>query len=65
MKVIFPELKSRKQTLVYKELFGEEFPDAHSAIGDLKAMMRICEEERVKNLIMQTFTRYVHTGRWL
>jgi len=55
MKTIFPDMRSRKQTLVYQELFGNAMKDAHSAGGDLKALVRICEEERVKNYLMGTF----------
>jgi DNA polymerase-3 subunit epsilon len=58
MKRLFPEMPSRKQSLVFLELFGEEMQNAHNALGDLVALQRICEDDRVRELLGSTLKKF-------
>lgn len=45
------KLASHRQAVVYEHLFGEPPPDQHCALGDVRALVRICASDRISAIL--------------
>jgi DNA polymerase III epsilon subunit-like protein len=55
------KLPSKRLANVYKHLFDEEMPGAHTASGDVAALKRVCHHEKIKPHLESFIVRFANS----